>query len=452
MREELPKLSEEQLKEVGEELLPTEMLRENLELNDKGNPKQTIGNVVTILEQDPLLAGAIKLNELTERVDIVKDLGWVRSGPVLNDTDMAYLTLYMERNYGISAQGNIEDAIQIVSNENRYHPIREELMSLVWDGTPRVDDMLTHFLGVEKTELTTAAMKLFMLGAAARVFEPGCKFETSICIIGGQGAGKSTFFKFLALRDEYFSDDLKRLDDEKIVCRLQGHWIIEMPEMLATLNSKRVEEIKSFLSRDKDTYRTPYDKHPRDRKRQCVFGGTSNKLEVLPMDKSGNRRIIPIEAHRDKAEVHILDDEQASREYIRQAWAEIMVIYRSGEFELTLPAHLSKQLAQYQARFTPEDTDEEAITAFLSETGEMFVCVQMLAYEALGYSQFERLKKSDSNRIAEIMHCMKDWEPAGIQCFTKYSRQRAWKRKQDATNAPGDGFMEIPEQMELPFD
>ena len=117
-----------------------------------------------------------------------------------------------------------------------------------------------------------------------------------------------------------------------------------------------------------------------------------------------------------------------------------------------LPAHLSEQLAQYQARFTPEDTDEEAITAFLSETGEMFVCVQMLAYETLGYLQFERLKKSDSNRIAEIMHCMKDWGPAGIQCFTKYSRQRAWKRKQDATNAPGDGFMEIPEQMELPFD
>lgn len=111
-----------------------------------------------------------------------------------------------------------------------------------------------------------------------------------------------------------------------------------MPEMLATLSSKRVEEIKSFLSRDKDTYRTPYDRHPRDRQMQFVFGGTSNKLEVLPMDKRGNRRIIPIEAHKDKAEVHILDDEEASREYIRQAWAEIMEVYRSGEFELTLPS------------------------------------------------------------------------------------------------------------------
>lgn len=96
MREELPKLSEEQLKEVGEELLPKEMIRESLDLNDKGNPKQTIGNAVMVLKEDPLLAGAIKMNELTERVDIVKDLGWTRNGLVLNDTDMAYLTLYME--------------------------------------------------------------------------------------------------------------------------------------------------------------------------------------------------------------------------------------------------------------------------------------------------------------------------------------------------------------------
>ena len=152
------------------------MIRESLDLNDKGNPKQTIGNAVMVLKEDPLLAGAIKMNELTERVDIVKDLGWTRNGLVLNDTDMAYLTLYMEKNYGISVQGIIESAIQIVSNENRYHPIREELMSLVWDGKPRVDDMLTHFLGVEKTELTTAAMRLFMLGAISRVFTPGCKF------------------------------------------------------------------------------------------------------------------------------------------------------------------------------------------------------------------------------------------------------------------------------------
>jgi predicted P-loop ATPase len=163
-------------------------------------------------------------------------------------------------------------------------------------------------------------MKLFMLGAVARVFKPGTKFETSMCLVGGQGVGKSTFFKFLAIRDEWFTDDLKNLSDDRMAARLQAHWIVELVEMLAVINAKAEEELKCFISREKDTYRTPYDKHPRDRKRQCVFGGTSNKIEILPMDKSGNRRIVPIETHSENAEVHILENEAESRAYILQKY------------------------------------------------------------------------------------------------------------------------------------
>lgn len=53
------------------------------------------------------------------------------------------------------------------------------------------------------------------------------------------------------------SDDLKKLDDDKVFAKLQGHWIIEMSEMLATSNAKSIEEIRSFISRQKETYRTP---------------------------------------------------------------------------------------------------------------------------------------------------------------------------------------------------
>lgn len=449
MNEKLPMLSKEQLNEVGKELLPTEVLRESLDLTERGNPKPTISNVVRILKEDPYFIGAIRINELTERIDIVRDLGWKREGDILNDTDMAYITLYIEENYGISNSNVIEKAIQIIANENRYHPIRDLLNDLVWDGTSRLEDMLPHFFGVEKTELTTESIKLFMLGAVCRIFDPGCKFETSICLVGDQGAGKSTLFRFLAIKDEYFSDDLKRLDDEKIVVKLQGHWIVEMPEMLATLNSRRVEEIKSFLSRQKDTYRTPYEKHPKDRRRQCVFGGTSNKMEVLPMDKSGNRRIIPIETHMDKAKVHILDNEDESREYILQVWAEIMEIYKSGRFSLTLPRHLQAELAKYQERFTPEDNDQESIEDFLANTSEKYVCVKMLAYEALGYSQYDQLKKSDCNRISEMMHHFLEWEAVGTRTVSKYGRVRAWRRKADTSS--DDGFIKVSEQMEIPF-
>lgn len=89
-------------------------------------------------------------------------------------------------------------------------------------------------------------LKHFLLGAIRRVFHPGSKYEELLCLVGGQGAGKSTFFRFLAIQDEWFSDDLKKLDDDKVFAKLQGHWIIEMSEMLATSNAKSIEEIRSF--------------------------------------------------------------------------------------------------------------------------------------------------------------------------------------------------------------
>src|SRR5699024_1832758 len=169
-----------------------------------------------------------------------------------------------------------------------------------------------------------------------RAFCPGCKFEVMLCLVGGQGAGKSTFFRLLAVKDEWFSDDLRKLDDDNVYRKLQGHWIIEMSEMIATANAKSIEYIKSFLSRQKEIYKTPYDRHPKDRKRQCVFGGSSNSLDFLPLDRTGNRRFLPVMVHAKEAEVHILENEAESRAYIDQMWAEAMVIYRKGDFKLKL--------------------------------------------------------------------------------------------------------------------
>lgn len=153
----------------------------------------------------------------------------------------------------------------MVANSNGYHPVREYLNQLDWDGTPRVRFALHHFLGAEISDLNEELLRLFMLGAVTRIFQPGCKFDMMLCLTGGQGAGKSSFFRFLAGNDEWFSDDLRKLDDENIYRRMMGHWIIEMSEMIATGNAKNVEEIKSFLSRQKDTYKVPYDKFPADR-------------------------------------------------------------------------------------------------------------------------------------------------------------------------------------------
>ena len=223
-----------------------------------------------------------------------------------------------------------------------------------------------------------------------------------LCLVGGQGAGKSTFFRLLAVKDEWFSDDLKKLDDENVYRKLQGHWIMEMSEMIATANARSIEEIKSFLSRQKETYKVPYETHPADRLRQCVFGGTTNRQDFLPRDRTGNRRFIPVTVYPERAEVHILDDEAASRAYIDQMWAEAMTIYRSGRYKLSFSAEMNAYLKARQQDFMQEDTQAGIIYAYLEDyTGER-VCSKQLYEEALG--NLNPPAEWETRAICEIMN------------------------------------------------
>lgn len=345
--------------------MTVEEVRGSLDSTDNGTVKNSIRNCLTVFQNDPKLEGAIRYNILTERIDIVKPLWWSKPTTTLNDTDLNYLMLYLEDQYTLTSEKKIQKAISIVADCNKYHPIRDYLKGLEWDGTERIRCALPHFLGAEESEFTYECLRLFMLGAISRVFKPGSKFETMLCLVGGQGAGKSTFFRLLAIKDEWFSDDLKRIDDDNVYRKMQGHWIIEMSEMIATANAKSIEDIKSFISRAKETYKVPYETHPADRLRQCVFGGSSNTMDFLPLDRSGNRRFLPIMVHPERAEVHILEDEAASRAYIDLMWAEAMTIYRSGSFRLTLSKQMNKELRELQKQFMPEDTKAGLIQSFL---------------------------------------------------------------------------------------
>ena len=86
-----------------------------------------------------------------------------------------------------------------MSTAQAFHPVRDRLNSLVWDGVPRVRVALHHFLGAEVNDTNEKYLRTFMLGAVNRVFHPGCKFELMLVLVGGQGAGKTTFIRFLAL-------------------------------------------------------------------------------------------------------------------------------------------------------------------------------------------------------------------------------------------------------------
>ena len=379
--------------------MTVEEVRGSLDLTDNGAIKNSIRNCLTVFQNDPVLQGAVRYNILTERIDIVKPLWWSKQTATLTDTDLNYLMLYLEDKYSLTSEKKIQKALSIIADSNKYHPIRDYLNGLEWDGTERIRYALPRFLGAEESEYTYQALRLFMLGAISRVFKPGCKFEVMLCLVGGQGAGKSTFFRLLAVKDEWFSDDLKKIDDDNVYRKMQGHWIIEMSEMIATAN----------------------------------------------------------------AEVHILEDEAASRAFIDMMWAEAMFIYQNFPLKLTLSKDMDKELKELQKQFMPEDTKAGLIQSFLDNFKGTQVCSKLIYAEALNHP-FDEPKQWEIREINEIMNnSIEGWKPfSNPRSFAKYGRQRGWERIPPPDNEPSatgsnltDGFRELTEeearQMELPF-
>ena len=427
-------------------------IKNNLKTNSRGEVLSTCDNYLYVLRKDPLLQGIVKYNILSQRMDLVKELWWKKENVTMTNEDLDFIYSYFEKNYSLSSEKMMEKALRIVANSNKYHPMQEYLKHLVWDGKERIRYTLKKYLGADDSDLVYHCFLHFLIGSIKRVFEPGCKYEEMLCLVGSQGAGKSTFFRFLAIKDEWFLDDIKRLDDEKVYSRLQGHWIIEMGEMIGTINAKSNEEIKSFLSRLKDTYRIPYQQYSEDRPRQCVFVGTTNTKRFLPFDRTGSRRFLPIEINENKSEVHILENEKESRAYIEQVWAEAMYIFLSEEYSMKFTEDIQNQLDLYRQNFMQEDTTSGLIQSWLDDYSGKYVCSQMIYKEAL--KNYDHPPKWATNEICEIMDTkIVGWKEGPTHRFKKegYGTQRSWIRSDGERDKE---FRELTddEKMELPFD
>lgn len=354
----------------------------------------------------------------------------------------------------------MDKALRIEANSRAYHPICEYLEQLEWDGQERIRYVLQRYMGADASDFVYEVVKHFLMEALSRIYRPGCKADEMLCLVGQQGAGKSTFFRFLALNDDWFSDDLKQLNDSKIYEHLRGHWIMEMSEMIAAISAKSNEEIKSFLTRQKDTYRNPYDKYEEDRKRQCIFAGSTNTRQFIPFDRTGARRFLPIAIDSSKAEKHILDDEKEARSYFDQLWAEVMEIYWSTENKSSLlkfSKEMEQEISEYRKQFTQEDTMAGMIQGWLDAYKGSHVCSVQIWKEA--FDHFDREpKKFETNEICSIMDTqITGWKRAGVHRFSKegYGRQRSWIREgaeEEGGNEPDkDGFTKLTkaEQLEL---
>lgn len=439
-------------------------IREHLAVTRQGTIKGTMQNYMIVLKEDPLLKGSLRYNLLNQRIDIVKILWWNDGICPMTDAGRDFFYLYFEKYYDLGNEKNMDKALRTVAASNQYHPICEYLNKLEWDGTERIRYVLKRYMGADDSDMVYECLKHFMMEALLRIFKPGYKVDEMLCLVGTQGAGKSTFFRFLAIKDEWFSDDLRNLNDNKIYEKLRGHWIMEMSEMIAAISAKNNEEIKSFLSRQKDTFRNAYGKFEEDRPRQCLFAGTTNTRQFLPFDRTGARRFLPIEVDASRMEKHILDDEKESRAYFDQLWAEAMVIFNSCEDKgslLKFSKEMEMQINEYRKQFMQEDTMAGQVQGWLDGYSGTYVCSRQIWKDAFNHYDGEP-KKYETNEICQIMDTqIIGWKRGGYHRFSKegYGTQRCWiregKEETETVNEPDkDGFRKLTEgeQMELPFD
>lgn len=298
-----------------------------LAYGEKGGLIQSIHNALLIMRHDPIVKGSIALDEFTRKINVKHSVPWkqITEPEPWTDTDDAALRHYMEIAYNMKKREAINDAVQIITKENQYHPIREYLDSLTWDGQARIETALIDYLGVEDNTYTREISRKWFTAAAARIRKPGVKFDNMLILVGEQGVGKSQFFSRIARNLAWFSDSMNKFDNSKEAMeQLAGKWIIELGE-LSALKKYEVEHVKVFLSKQEDSYRPSYGKRTETYNRQCVFGGTTNREDFL-QDATGARRFWPVKVG------------DASRMWtnmtpaiVDQLWAEADVSWTLGE-------------------------------------------------------------------------------------------------------------------------
>lgn len=338
-----------------------------LKVNHKtGEADPTIENALLILQNDPLLKDTFAMNEFSARPVLRRDVPWrpkgsvkdTRNGEPWADNDDSGLRLYLESVWNLRGRQAIADAWNIECSRQSFHPVREYLQGLTWDGVERLDTMLVKWLRAEDTDFNRAASRKWMTASVARIMEPGRKFDQMLVLVGRQGIGKSTLAATLS--QGWFTDSIQRLDGKDAYESLRGVWIVELAELAATKRSE-TETIKNFITKREDTYRPAYGRHTVVFPRQCTFYGTTNDPDFL-RDRSGNRRFWPVEVEGfDNGRLNGL------REEVDQLWAEAVVRYRAGESLWMDDEELMQAAAEAQERHTAQDDLTGQILEYLDK-------------------------------------------------------------------------------------
>ena len=417
-----------------------------------GKYEKTINNAVIVLENDPLLKGRIVTDEFANCGMVLGRMPWDQREEKRRwkDVDDAGFYRYVEVFYGLTGRDKLDNALMIVSAQNRINDVKQYLQGLKWDGTKRLDTLLSEYLGAEDTAYTRAVMRKSLCAAVGRAVAGGIKYDYMPIFTGPQGIGKSTFLHILG--KDWFSDSLTTFEGKEAAELIQGTWINEIGE-LSAFTKQETQVIKQFLSKTDDIYRAAYGRRTDKYPRRCVFFGTSNDGEFLK-DVTGNRRFWPVDVGVHPAKKSVWNQLPSE---VDQIWAEAYLYWAMGE-PLYLPKEIEEMAKDQQDRHRESSGKEGLILDFLDreipsdwdslsrQQRQMFwngnlkladgtelvprekVCAVEIWVECFG-GEPKHMKRTDSMEINNILIGLKGWERIKTpRRFGVYGQQRGFCR------------------------
>lgn len=440
----------------------------DLETDTTGLIKPTLTNLAIIIQNDPRMDGMVALNDfIQEPVALSPIKAKMKIIPKVPVFDKLNGELWTDRHdncvralieaphgkgkpgYGMKVTDrDLKAAIDLSAAKVAFHPVRDYLQGVKWDGVPRIDGMFAKYLGAPDTAYTRGISRLMFLGAVTRVFEPGHKFDYVVILEGLQGKRKSTFIETLA-RSWFVEMEGDLHDRKQLVEKMQGAWILEIPE-LSGFGKAEIQAIKAIFSAKHDKVRLAYDKRGKKFMRQCIFIGSTNDAEYL-RDPTGGRRFWPIVCKVASIDISGLEKE------IDQMWAEAYAVYqqmRKDQPTGILPLYLSDAEAAAEALEMQEsrrvesvedgyagliahwldtpvpETDFQEVDDMRGDEVRMFrrneTSLMQIWVECLG-RPMDQYSESMARTLGRAMKIIKGWTSVGAR-RGKYGNQKTYRR------------------------
>lgn len=385
--------------------------------DSRGGLKDCRENVIYVLSSDPAWQGVLGADTFAKRIVVRKPspLGQAIGAEWTSDDDVALgLWLYEQRQLQIRSIDTLAVAARYVAGLSQFHPLRDFLTDLQWDGEPRLDGWVSKYLGADDSPYHRLVGRFFLINMIRRVFEPGCVMRSVPVLEGPQDKGKSRSLH--ALARPWFSDTPFKVGDKDSFQQIQGIWIYEISE-LESFTRAEATAVKAFVSSTEDNFRAPYERQNERHLRQTAFAATTNASEYLK-DWTGNTRFWPLTCGKRID----LDGLAAARD---QLLAEALALYRDGARAFPTAVEQSELFEPQQDRRMMTHPWRDLVFEFLNPANGRRdeVTVSELLVDCIGVKP-DRMNPQggEAQRVGQILHAL-NWS----KVHASHCGRRVWK-------------------------